>query len=119
MAWTYNGNRIYVLDKDSTPVSQMIARIQPLSGGTSEQVFGYESAIFKISCKVVGDTILDALIALGKTGLAYTLAGSSGFSKTLYLKSVNYKQDNTVWQSIDIAQDQLTPVYSVVLELYE
>lgn len=116
--WTFDGNRIYVTDEDVSS-NQIIARLQPLAGTTILHAFGYESEIYKFTCKVVGNTILDALKTLRTTGTAYTMSGTDGFSKSLYLHNLSYKRDNTIWQSIDPAQDCSTPVYTVTMELYE
>ena len=62
MAWTLGGNRIYA-QKSNEDTGQILPRLQPLSGGTIIQSFGYDSLVRKITAIVVGDTIKDAIKA--------------------------------------------------------
>jgi hypothetical protein len=115
--WMIGSTRIYVLDENET-VKQQIARLQPLSTGTIHHIFGYEDAIIKISCKVVGKTNFDALKALRATGVTTTLTGDIE-TRTVYVSSVDGKRNRAYWQTLDILQDCTTPVYDVELELFE
>ena len=52
--WTINGTRIFVNSLNGSG-KNIFARLQPLSGGTVIQRFGYESPIRKIGGLIVGD----------------------------------------------------------------
>jgi hypothetical protein len=117
MAWTYSGIRIYTQDiGDET--KQTIARLQPLAGGTVQQLFGYESLIVKLTAKVVGNTNRDALKTLSQNGSANSLVAPEGSLGTFMLASFASKRDPQVYQFIDLTQNCLTPVYTCDLELY-
>ena len=53
MAWYLGTVRIFP-QKRSGSGQNTIARLQPLSGGTITQKFGYETPIIKVSSKVSG-----------------------------------------------------------------
>ncbi len=118
MAWSYNSIRFYPQDLTRNK-KQIIARLQPLASGTILQVFGYESPTYQVTCKVVGDTNLNALEALVETGTSYILAGNDGFSQTVYLSSFSAKRDLEAFQTIDTSQSCTVPVYSVTMEFYK
>lgn len=113
--WTYNNIRIYVQDFDSSQ-RQIIARLQPLNTTTVRQIFGDESPIIKIQGKVVGLSNLNSLAALINDGTAYTLSGYDLYNQSLYLSSLVYKIDNSMYQTIDPLQDCEAPVYTVTME---
>ena len=117
MAWTYNGYRIYTQEYGVSG-KQIIARLQPLVGGTIKQIFGYDSSIIKLTAKVVGQANVDNLEALYKTGSAYALVGPEGALGSWELASFDAKRDNTVYQTIDPLQDCDEPVFTVSLELW-
>jgi len=118
MAWTLNSIQIITQDFDEGS-KNIIARIQPLSGGTVLHKFGYESTIYQINAIVVGTTDKDALLALAKTNTAYTLVTSNGSISNVYINSVKAKQRlGIVSQTLrtDLACD--TPIFDVSIELY-
>jgi hypothetical protein len=119
MAWSYNGIKIVTQD-NSEGGKQIVARLQPISGGTTLQIFGYEDEILKISGIVIGTTDKNALKALYKTGNSYTLVTPYG-NITGYLSSFNAKQRlGIISQSIiiDANHDCLDPVFDCDLEIY-
>lgn len=115
--WTLNSIRIFV-QESTAEGSQIIPRLQPLSGGTVLQIFGYEDRIHGINAIVVGDTDRDALLALRKTGNTYTLVSPEGSMGSYYVKKVAYKRIPNLCQTMrpDLAED--APVYIFDLELY-
>lgn len=117
MAWTYNTNRIYPQNSEESN-SAILPRLQPLSGGTVIQAFGYDSDIRTISAIVVGDTIKDALRILSKDGgSAHALVSPEGSLGNWILKSFKASRTNSTCQTIDQTQDSDAPVYDVELEL--
>jgi len=118
MAWYYNSIRIYVQSLEGSG-KQIMPRLQPLTSATVIQIFGHESPIWKVQCKVVGDSNLNSLKGLIDNATAYYLTGNNSFSKSLLLANISYKRDEMVYQTIDTTQDCETPVYTVTLELYE
>jgi hypothetical protein len=120
MAWTINSQRIYV-QKISDGVKQIIAKLQPLSGGTVYQAFGYETNTLKLSAIVVGEANKNSIKDLTETGLSYELLSPEGDLGDFYVSSVNADRNNAVWQSITTSGDLTctSPVYNVEIELYE
>ena len=116
MNWSLNGTQIYVNSKDAV-AKAIIANLQPLSGGTIRQVFGYENQSYNINCVVVGQTNVNALKALAITGSYYTLSGPNGFSISALVESVSEKQKMTISQTVDPTQDYYTPVFDVSINL--
>ena len=117
MDWKYNNIRIFV-QENTNEGSQIIPRLQPLSGKTVLQYFGYESPVRNINAYVVGDTDKNALEALYKTGSSYDLTSPMGDLGNFFLHKINAKQIPNVCQTlrIDLASD--APMYLVDLELY-
>jgi hypothetical protein len=119
MAWTLNSIRIIVQDNPENN-KQIIARLQPVSGGTVLQVFGYEDNIVRINGIVVGTTDKDALLALSKTGNDYTLVTPYS-SSSFYVNSVSVKQRLGVISQtilIDATHDCDDPIFDIDIELY-
>ena len=119
MSWTYAGYRIYPQDSDEG-TSQIAPRLQPISGGSVIQAFGYDSTIRNISAIVVGDTIKNALKALAQDGMAlHTLLSPEGSLGSWMLKSFKANRTKSTCQSIDETQPEDSPVYDVTLELWQ
>ena len=115
--WTLGGVRIYVQNSRGN-VSQIIARLQPVNGGTNLQFFGYESLIRNLTALVVGDTNLASLVAMGQdSGTTYALVSPEGSLGSFVVKSVAHNRTNSVCQTIDTTQDTDSPVYEVEMEL--
>lgn len=117
MAWTFNSVRIYVQDITGEG-SQIIPRLQPISGGTVLQFFGYENQVINVRGMIVGNTDRDALRALKKTSSTYTLVSPEGSLGTYYVRKVSDKRLPVVCQTMrnDLPDD--SPVYDFELELY-
>ncbi len=117
MAWTLNGTRIFVQD-NVVEGSQIIPRLQPISGTTILQFFGWEGPVRNVSGLIVGDTDKDALMALYKTGNSYELMSPMGDLGDYFVKKVSPKQIPNVCQTLrpDLPED--SPMYNVDLELY-
>lgn len=118
MAWTYNSHRIYA-QKSTKQASQIMPRLQPISGGSVIQSFGYDSTVRTIEAIVVGDTINNALEALAKDGAtAHALVSPEGSLGNWILKDYNSDRTTSTCQSIDQTQPETAPVYNVSLTLW-
>lgn len=118
MAWTLNGIRIFV-GESKEDAGQIVPRLQPLSGGTVLQVFGYESDVRTLAAIVVGDTDKDALKALRTTGSAYALVSPEGSLGSFTVKNISINRVPSICQTLrtDLADD--SPVYQAEIQLYE
>jgi hypothetical protein len=117
MAWTLGGIRIFLQDLPQDG-KQTIARLQPLSGGTVHQIFGYENSIFKANCIVVGEADKEALKAMYMDGIVHTLSGYFD-SGNYYIASFNAKPRPAGYQTMrqDLACE--TQVYDIDMDLYK
>lgn len=117
MSWYIDSIRVFVQEHEESN-GQIIPRIQPLSGGTVLQVFGYESRITKLSAIIVGDTDRDALRAMAKSGSNVTLTFPDSSTTDYIVKSVNFKQRHNLCQTLrtDLAED--APIYDVGIEFF-
>ena len=118
MAWTLDNIRIFV-GESKEDAGQIVPRLQPLSGGTVLQVFGYESDIRTLNAVVVGVTDKEALKDLRKTGGSYTLMSPMGDLGSFVVKNVSVTQTMCICQTLrpDLAAD--SPVFDVEIQLYE
>lgn len=116
--WKLNNTQIFV-QKYTSVDKQTVARLSPLNGGTVHQVFGYEDPTYTIGGLVVGDTDMDALKALAKTGLTYTLSGPYGVVGTFYVSNVDSDMTDITYQTMRTDLDCESPVYNIGIELYE
>jgi len=116
--WTLNNIRIFV-DESKEGVGQILPRLQPLSGGTVVQVFGYESPIRNLGCWVVGDVDLSAIKDLVTTGVAYELVSPEGSLGDFYVKTVGISRVHCICQSLRTDLEEDAPLYRVEVELYE
>lgn len=117
MSWTIDGIRIFV-GESKEEAGQIVPRLQPLSGGTVLQVFGYESDVRTIGAIVIGDTDKDALKAL-RTGGTAELISPEGSLGSFTVKNVSVSRVSAICQTLrgDLPED--SPVYQVELQLYE
>lgn len=119
MAWTLGGNRIYAQESGES-TGQILPRLQPLSGGTVVQSFGYESLIRQLTVLVVGDTIKNAIEGYSQDGgSSHALVSPEGSLGNFIVRSVRVKRTKSTNQTIDTSQACETPVYEIDLELYE
>jgi hypothetical protein len=114
MDWTFNSIRIYV-EKETGGGKQIMPILQPLSGGSVVQFYGYETTTKQISGLVVGATNKDALLALKNTATAYVLNSPEGTLGSFYVKDIL----PTVYQTIDTTPplDCYSPIYAIDLDL--
>lgn len=118
MAWTFNDIRFFV-QKIEGNKARIIARLQPITGGTHLHHFGFEDTIVTISGIVVGNTDLNALLALFEiSGTSYALKEDTTTRGTYYPKSISYTRLPTVYQTLRTDLSCEAAVYSVEMELY-
>jgi hypothetical protein len=118
MAWYLNNTRIFVQEHKKVG-TQIIPRLQPLTGGTVHQFFGYESPIVKLAALVVGNTDKDALEDMYQSTSSVVLSGPYDIYKSYYMHSIETGIEPATCQTIrtDLAED--APVYTILMELYE
>lgn len=118
MAWTLGGNRIYVQDSEEG-ANQIAPRLQPLSGGSVIQSFGYDSTIRSVSAIVVGDTIKNNLKAYSQDGMAsHAFVSPEGSLGNWMVKSFKANRTKSTCQTIDQTQAEDVPVYDITMELW-
>jgi hypothetical protein len=118
MLWSLNSIGLTV-QKYTGEVKQIVAKLQPLSGGTVFQFFGYETNIVKLTAKIVGESNKDNLKNLTTTGTSYSLVSPEGVVGDFFVSSVTEDRNMCISQTIDISQACDAPVYDVQIELYE
>lgn len=115
--WTLNGIRIFVQEHTGDG-NQIIPRLQPLSGQTVLQFFGYESDVHGINAYVVGNTDLASLKGLRKTATAYELVSPEGDLGDFYVKKVAWKRVPNRCQTLRTDLPEDAPMYLVDIEIY-
>lgn len=116
--WLLGGTRIFV-QEHSEVGSQIIPRLQPLTGDTIYQWFGYESPRVSLAGLVVGTIDKGTIGNMYTTGESVTLSGPYSIYKDYYVKDSTFTILPATCQTLrpDLSDD--TPVFSVKLELYE
>jgi hypothetical protein len=119
MAWTFNNIRIFPQDIPEN-IKNIMARLQPLNGGTVLQHFGYESNIVNLRAVVVGKSNADSLLELAKTNSSYALVGPSPWNSAVYfyVSNVTIKPRIGCYQTLIPSLGCDAPVYDVDMELY-
>lgn len=117
MAWIIDNVRIFVQEANGE-TGQIIPRLQPLSGGTVLQIFGYDSKVENVSAIVVGDVDRDALMAMPTTGDSYIFSGPEGYKGLYFVKKSMYRRIPNFCQTMRPDLDEDAPVYNFDLELY-
>ena len=117
MGWYLDSTRIFVTEYNPE-FKQIIARLQPLSGPTVHQTFGYESRINKVTAYFVGLTDLAAMREMVEDGALHLFTTAYATSGWFYVNSVSPKLVRSVCQTLrpDLAED--SPVYIADIELY-
>ena len=115
--WTINSITIFVQAAPEEG-SQIIARLQPLSGGSVHQVFGYEKQKINLQGLVVGSTDIAAIKALSTTGTTVSLVSPFG-NRTVYVEEISVSPTLTVSQTIRTDLACTATVYEVDLGLLE
>ena len=115
--WTYGGVRIFVQDigDDAT---QIIARLNPIAGGTVMQIFGWDDPIYKVDGMIVGETDHLALRDMLNDASVYALVTPETTISGFLLSKASFKRIYTVSQTLRQDLDCSAPVYDVSLELF-
>lgn len=117
--WSLGGTRIYV-QKYAGDVKAIIAKLQPLAGGTVPQSFGYETNARKLVGIVVGDDDLNHLKSLTMSGgYSFTLSSPEGDRGDYFVESVSEDREPVIYQTMRPDLDCEAPVYTVELVLLE
>jgi hypothetical protein len=114
--WTLGGIRVFAQDLKED-VSQIIPRLQPLSGGTVLQNFGHEDDIRTLLGIVVGQSDKDALKGM-TTGGSVELVSPEGSEGDFEVKSVKVNRLMVICQTLRPDLPENSPVYNVEIELY-
>ena len=124
--WYIDSTRIFVQEfKDSG--NQIIARLNPLAGGTTLHTFGWDDRIVSIRAIVVGTVDIEAIFAMRTDGAQHTLygawLGSEGGAEgpgglNFYVKNIDVKALNSICQTLRPDLDDDAYVFSVDIELY-
>lgn len=117
MAWTLGGVRIFAQDLKEE-VGQIIPRLQPLSGGTVLQIFGYESDVRVINGYVVGATDKDTLKGFTENAGVRELVSPEGSEGSYQVKNVSVNRVHCICQTLRTDLPENSPVYSVDIQLY-
>ncbi len=115
--WKLNNIRIFVQKQEEVD-KQIIARLQPLAGGTTLQIFGYEDVVQKLSCVVVGEIDIAALRALTRTGDSYTLTNYEGTVGDFFVNDIQRTRVQCICQTLRPDLDSDSPVFDVSITLY-
>ena len=119
MQWFFDSTKIfpqtYNIDK-----KQIIARLNPLGGGTVLHFFGYENETIKMTVMLAGETNLGVLLAAAEDGAGhYIIESGTGVSITsVYVNNITANRLPVIYQTFDPSEDCDAVVYSVDMELY-
>jgi hypothetical protein len=117
--WTLGGTRIFVQEL-SDAVKSILAKLQPLAGGTVPQSFGYETNQIKLSGLIVGEADKLHLKSLTTSGsVSFELMSPEGDLGDFFIEAVSTKRERTISQTIRQDLDCASPVFTVEIELLE
>lgn len=116
MAWYVDTIRIFVQDEVEN-AKQIIARLQPLGGGTVHHIFGYEDKVYKITGFVVGSGEILTLEGYTTDGNNHTFSTPFYGNLTTLVNNVQAKPTNIICQTFDLTKAQDEVVYTVDVEL--
>jgi len=116
--WTFGGVRVFVQALPDS-LKQIIARLQPVQGGTVHQIFGYESPVFKLKAYIVGQDDKDTLDEFYKDGNVHTLSGYWGIVGDFYVSSMSFDPQPVVYQTLRTDLDCNAQIYVVDMELFQ
>lgn len=114
--WYFGGVR-YIATGKKADYEQIIARLNPLGGGTTHQVFGWDDEIVNLEGVVVGDTDIAALEAMRATGTRYSLTFDGVSVGSYYLKKLSYTR-KPIWKHT-LSDNPDDPVYWCTMELLD
>lgn len=116
--WTYNGIRIFIEEMPER-TGEVIARLQPLTGGSIHQTFGWETSILNIKGYIVGETDYLAIKAAARDGVTHELFFDTTSQGNFYLHNVVISRTKAIWQTLRPDLDCTAAVYSLEGELYK
>lgn len=115
--WTLNDVRIFVQEHTGEG-GYIIPRLQPLSGETILQFFGYESEVRQVNAYIVGEADRNTLMAMRKNPISYDLVSPMGWLGKYYINKISFKQIPNICQTLRPDLDEDAPMFIVDLELY-
>lgn len=115
MGWYLESVRIFVTNFSGSG-KQIIARLQPLAGGTINQVFGYETETKKLKGFIVGEDDLNSIKYMVISGATPTLTGNGIGYGDYYISSFSWNRLNVIAQTL--TSDCDAPVFEFDMELY-
>lgn len=113
--WYLGSTRIYTTDMAGN-TKQIIARLNPLGGGTIKQIFGYDEEILQIKAYVVGETDLATIKSYAQSGTAYSLTGYGTDYGDFYVASVQWSRVPAIYQTLTVNCED--PLFTVNIDLY-
>ena len=118
MAWYLDTTRIFV-NEHVEDAAQIIPRLQPLSGGTVQQLFGYESPTLGVAALVIGSGDARVLRDMTTDASLHTLTGPEGVMGDYLVKKINLARIYSICQTMrpDLPED--AEVYEAKIDLYE
>jgi len=116
--WTYGTVRIFTQTLEDSG-EQILARLDPLGGGTTIHKFGYSDLITRVTGYIVGLTDRSTLITMYRSGSDYTLTTPWASWGSYYLKNLTLKPINTICQTLRPDLDEASPVFEFSLEIYK
>lgn len=116
--WSVGGVRVYTQDIQEDE-DQIVARLNPLAGGTTLHFFGYDDKITKLSGIVVGRTNQGTLESFNTDATSRELMTPWGSWGNFYIKHTTFKLIPSSCQTLDLTQAEDVPVWKVDIELYE
>ncbi len=114
--WTYGGRRIYV-QKISDDVKQILASLQPVSGPTVYQTYGYQTSQYKLNAIVVGSGDRLSLESLTTSGVTFELMSPEGSLGYFYPINMIFDRQRVIYQTL--TPNCYDPVYIVDIELFK
>jgi hypothetical protein len=116
--WTIGGVRFYCTDLQDNK-SQIIARLNPLAGGTTLHFFGWDDRITKISGYVVGISNKETIEDFNEDGnTARTLMTPYGTWGDFFISKTTFTLTNVICQTLDPTQDADEPVFKAEVEIF-
>jgi len=121
--WYLDNTRIYVLDM-SVDEKVLIAKLNPLEGGSVYHYWGYEDEQLKIKVYVVGGTDRDEIKDMQRDGATHYLRGSGlididyNFTIPVYVSDASWTAVKNLCQNLDNSQASTTPMWEGDITLF-
>jgi hypothetical protein len=106
-SWYIDNIRIIVTDLDEEDKS-IVAKLNPLGGGTVHQYWGWEETGIGVKAYVVGKTDRDALAALERDGTTHNLI-ASGFSNSDWNTTTTVVIEDIKWSNLNVLCQTIRP----------